>query len=142
MKFQIDWMDHETGVRQIANVIRFGLVSGELRERERLMNASALARWLGVRVMTAAQAYGRLDEMGIVERRKGRGTFILDGSADRCRSEFPAEIASRLDALVTEAKEAGFSKVLVRNIIKKSYSCDSILYDETPTSVRALLDEV
>ncbi len=62
--------------RQIQNAIRQQLEEGQLKSGDLVESERELARRYGVSLMTARHALGGLEREGIVERRRGAGTFI------------------------------------------------------------------
>jgi DNA-binding transcriptional MocR family regulator len=61
---------------QIVDVVEAAIASGELGSGEKLPPTRELAELAGVNHLTAARAYRRLAELGLVAGRVGRGTFV------------------------------------------------------------------
>ena len=74
---------------QIEEGVRYLVASGALRPGDALPSVRDLARDQRVNPNTVAKAYQRLAEAGIVETRRGEGTFV----AERPPSMPPAEKA-------------------------------------------------
>ncbi len=66
---------------QIVDVIAEAISSGELAPEDKLPPTRALAELAGVNHLTAARAYRRLAEAGLVTARVGQGTFVRVGVA-------------------------------------------------------------
>src|SRR3954462_6524161 len=66
---------------QIVDVVSEAIASGELAPEEKLPPTRALAELAGVNHLTAARAYRRLAEAGLVTARVGQGTFVRVGAA-------------------------------------------------------------
>jgi DNA-binding transcriptional MocR family regulator len=66
---------------QIVDVVTDAIASGELAPDEQLPPTRALAELAGVNHLTAARAYRRLAEAGLVTARVGQGTFVRVGAA-------------------------------------------------------------
>jgi GntR family transcriptional regulator len=64
--------------RQIAAQIRAQCASGTLQPSERLPSVRALAAELAVNQNTILRVYERLTAEGLLERRHGDGTFVVD----------------------------------------------------------------
>jgi GntR family transcriptional regulator len=62
--------------RQIQNAILQRIESGELRSGDAVASERELARIYGVSLMTARHALAVLEREGMVERRRGAGTFV------------------------------------------------------------------
>lgn len=66
--------------RLIAEELRADITEGRLREGDRLPAENALAERFGVNRHTARQALASLAAEGLVESRRGSGTFVTGGS--------------------------------------------------------------
>src|SRR3954465_8251002 len=66
---------------QIVDGFAAAIASGELAPDEKLPPTRALAELAGVNHLTAARAYRRLAEAGLVTARVGQGTFVRVGAA-------------------------------------------------------------
>jgi DNA-binding transcriptional MocR family regulator len=62
--------------QQIVDVFAEAIADGELSPGDRLPATRALAELTGVNHLTAARAYRRLGELGLVSGRVGKGTFV------------------------------------------------------------------
>ncbi len=78
--------------RQIMEQVEHALASGETSPGDPLPSVRELSRQLGVNPTTITKAYGELEHRGIVETRRGKGTFF---------AELPA--ASKLDRAARRA---------------------------------------
>jgi GntR family transcriptional regulator len=65
---------------QLATLLKQSIQSGQLSSGSRLPSMQALARQYGVAQVTVAQALAMLETEGLVERRQGKGTFVLEGA--------------------------------------------------------------
>jgi GntR family transcriptional regulator len=63
---------------QIEESVRYLVGSGALRPGDALPSVRDLARDLRINPNTAAKAYQRLVEAGILETRRGEGTFVAE----------------------------------------------------------------
>ena len=62
--------------QRIQNVIRDRITAGELSTGDVVESERELARIHGVSLMTARHALSSLEQEGVVERRRGAGTFV------------------------------------------------------------------
>ncbi|MGB7468402.1 MAG: GntR family transcriptional regulator, partial [Candidatus Acidiferrum sp.] len=62
--------------KRIQGAIRKGIESGELRPGDIVASERELARIHDVSLMTARHALASLESEGVVERRRGVGTFV------------------------------------------------------------------
>lgn len=69
--------------RQIAERVASRVANGTLPPGTRLPTVRALAKQLGVGVITAAQAYEALGAMGLASGQVGRGTFIREANGSQ-----------------------------------------------------------
>lgn len=104
---------NENGVpayQRIQNVIRERLAAGELSTGDVVESERELARIHGVSLMTARHALSSLEQEGIVERRRGAGTFIAAPKIHFNKlSSYSEQMAAR--GLVSTAKVL-FSKII------------------------------
>lgn len=80
---------------QVRDMLAQQIISGHWKPGALLPNEGALAQRFGVSIGTIRRAVEGLEDIGIVSRRQGRGTFIADigggAAADRlCRLRTPA----------------------------------------------------
>jgi len=75
-----DWtMDFSSGIpayRQIVNLLFSEIGRGTLREGDRLPTIKEMAEQLNVNPNTVAKAYRELDIKGIIEGRRGDGSYV------------------------------------------------------------------
>ncbi len=92
---------------QIMDEVRRGRVLGTLRPGDALPSVRQLAAELGVNPNTVQQAYRELEREGLVEVRRGQGTFIADVAVNGAeRKALLAEVARRAEPWL-EALESG-----------------------------------
>src|SRR5262245_57532094 len=96
---------------QIERGLRAAIAAGRLRAGDQLPTVRQLAVDLRVNANTVARVYAHLERDGVLETRRGVGSFI---SATRVQARPAAEHARRLRAFVTrvlaDAAAAGFSR--------------------------------
>src|SRR4051794_41522122 len=66
---------------QMVDAFAAAIAAGELAPDEKLPPTRTLAELAGVNHLTAARAYRRLAELGLVTARVGQGTFVRVGAA-------------------------------------------------------------
>ena len=74
-------LDPGSGVpiyRQIMDGVRYSVAGGTLAAGDRLPSVRELATSLGVNPTTIQKAYGELEHLGVIETRRGQGTFVVD----------------------------------------------------------------
>ncbi len=65
---------------QIANHVRQMLARGEIVPGDKLPSARDLAAGLGVNPNTVAHAFAELERTGVIETKRGLGTYVRDGA--------------------------------------------------------------
>ena len=106
----IDSRDATPIYAQIERGFRAAIASGRLRAGDQLPTVRQLAVELSVNANTVARVYAELERAGVLETRRGVGSFI---SATPAQARTPREHDRRLRAFVTkvlsEADAAGFT---------------------------------
>jgi GntR family transcriptional regulator len=95
---------------QLERGLRAAIVTGRLRPGDQLPTVRQLAVDLRLNANTVARVYGELERSGVLETRRGVGSFVA-AAAERASS--PRERERRLKAFVTrllaEADAAGLT---------------------------------
>jgi branched-chain amino acid transport system permease protein len=101
----VEWSRLRTGAVQVgdslAATLQRMIVDAEIAEGERLPPERELAAALGVSRASVRDALRRLELIGLVDRRPGRGTVVVDPH----RSELSGDLLERLDVPVRTLKE-------------------------------------
>ncbi|MCK4599675.1 GntR family transcriptional regulator [Candidatus Bipolaricaulota bacterium] len=104
MQGKLSWtIDMEAGpiYVQIGQNVRRLIAREDLRPGDKLPSARELAQVLGVNPNTVVHAYSRLEFEGIIETRRGLGTFIrLDAPVQMTKKEMLKKAAQRYAAEV------------------------------------------
>jgi GntR family transcriptional regulator len=107
---QIDQRDSTPIYAQIERALRAAIASGRLKAGEQLPTVRELAVDLRVNANTVARVYSELERQGVLETRRGVGSFI---SASPARARPPSEHQRRLRAFATrvlaDADAGGFT---------------------------------
>jgi len=107
----IDSRDSTPIYAQIERGLRAAIASGRLRSGDQLPTVRQLAVDLRVNANTVARVYAELERDGVLETRRGVGSFV-NATAGAARSA--GEHTKRLRAFVTrvlaDASAAGFSR--------------------------------
>ncbi|RYM01734.1 GntR family transcriptional regulator [Sporolactobacillus sp. THM7-7] len=93
---------------QLCERIKNRIIRGEIGIGERLPSVRDLAIDSGVNPNTVQRTYRELEEMGIVEKRRGQGTYVTENTTilDRVRDELKE---AHIKAFVHEMREMGYS---------------------------------
>jgi GntR family transcriptional regulator len=107
---QIDARDSTPIYAQIERALRAAIASGRIATGEQLPTVRQLAVDLQVNANTVARVYTDLERQGVLETRRGVGSFVI---ASPAKARPPSEHARRLRAFATrvlaDATAAGFT---------------------------------
>src|SRR3954454_19523013 len=95
---------------QLTRAITFAIATGRLRVGERLPTVRQLAVELRINANTVAKVYAELERAGVVETRRGVGTFIRE-AGDRTASlpDRERQLLALADRFLAGADSLGFS---------------------------------
>ncbi len=95
---------------QIEQGVRAAIASGRLRVGDRLPTVRELAVDLRVNANTVARVYSDLERAGVLETRRGVGSFVV-ASADRARpiDRKARELAAFATRVLADADRRGFT---------------------------------
>ncbi len=100
---------------QVIEEIKKEIVRGELKPGAKLPSQRQLARKIDVNPNTVQRAYREMEQRGLVETKRGRGTFIKDD--DQVMIEIKKEMAeTAVIDFIEEMISLGFKR---ENILKK-----------------------
>jgi GntR family transcriptional regulator len=107
----IDPRDPTPIYAQLDRALRAAIATGRLHSGDQLPTVRQLAVDLRVNANTVARVYNELERDGVLETRRGVGSFV---AATRLQARPPAEHTRRLRAFVirvlADAAAAGFSR--------------------------------
>src|SRR2546422_2723229 len=106
----VDARDATPIYAQLERGLRAAIATGRLRPGDQLPTVRQLAVELKVNANTVARVYGELERAGVLETRRGVGSFV---SAEPKQARPPSEHAKRLRAFATkvlaDAEASGFT---------------------------------
>ena len=112
-RFHINTEDPTPIYAQLERAIRFAIVTEKLRVGEQLPTVRQLAVDLKINANTVAKVYAELERVGILETRRGVGTFVRarqDGMLKReTKQSRERELRAFADRILAESHELGFS---------------------------------
>lgn len=76
-------IDNQAVAQTVISQIEQALVKGELKPGDQLPSETEMAQQLGIARATVREAFKALESLGVLEIRRGQGTFISDGSSSR-----------------------------------------------------------
>src|SRR3954451_9223091 len=108
--FAIDPRDPTPLYAQLERAIRLAIATGRLGAGARLPTVRQLAVDLRVNANTVAKVYGELERAGVLETRRGVGTFVREvGDGAVPRDERLRQLAALADRYLADAAALGFS---------------------------------
>ena len=112
-------MDAGPIFEQIGKNVRVQLARGDLRPGDKLPSARDLAATLSVNPNTIVHAYGELEARGIIEKRRGLGTFVReDAPVGTMRSEMLMGI---VQTFVDEIRQLGVDQEEALTALKEAW---------------------
>jgi GntR family transcriptional regulator len=95
---------------QLTRAIQFAIATGRLRPGEQLPTVRQLAVDLRINANTVAKVYTELERSGVLETRRGVGTFVCARSFEpTSRQNHQKELRELVDRFLAEAGAMGFS---------------------------------
>jgi GntR family transcriptional regulator len=95
---------------QLTRAIQFAIATGRLRPGEQLPTVRQLAVDLRVNANTVAKVYAELERTGVLETRRGVGTFVCAHHFEATNRQDPQkEVRELIDRFLAEAGAMGFS---------------------------------
>jgi len=122
MHIQISLQDGVPIYRQIVTQVKYMVASRQLLPGEELPPIRVLAKQLLVTPNTIVKAYRELEVDGVVYKRRGAGTYVSEFISPLARKERKKILASRVDALLAEARQMDFSFDDVLDLLGKRRS--------------------
>ena len=121
MNMKINPKDGKPVYRQIMDQLRLMIAAGRLKPGEELPTVRGLAQTLIINPNTVARAYRELEQVGVLYTRQGSGTFVATHGTPLSRETCDRLIGERIDALLGEAKQLGYSLKDITDLVKERY---------------------
>ena len=123
--FNIDARDPTPLYAQLGRAIRFAIATGRLSVGDQLPTVRQLAVELRINANTVAKVYAELERAGVVETRRGVGTFVrtreVERQSARAAARHDSEREDRLRRLaerfLADAHALGFSPAEVSEFL-------------------------
>ncbi len=104
--------------RQIVDGVRLAVVSGRLKPGDELPSVRALAVDLKVNANTIARAFRELEVLGVVETRRGTGTYVAASAERAARGVRRELIEKHARDLVRSGRQAGLSADEILQVVR------------------------
>ncbi len=103
---------------QIKEQVREQILSGELKENDRLPSLRRLAADLKISVLTTTRAYSELEEEGYITSRQGKGFFVMSSSSELLREQLIKEVEENLEKAIAAARRASMTEEDVIRLLR------------------------
>ena len=109
--FQIDTKHPTPLYHQLERSIKFAIATGKLRIGDQLPTVRQLAVDLRINANTVAKVYAELERSGVLQTRRGVGTFVHERPAEVAQSRRDRErhLRELSDHFIAETHSRGFS---------------------------------
>src|SRR5829696_6903813 len=104
---------------QIVNQVKYLVAAGRLAPGDEVPPIRTLAGQLVINPNTVARAYRELEVAGVLEKRGTTGTFVSASGSPLARKERVRILTERIDALLAEARQLGFSTEELADLIRR-----------------------
>ncbi len=121
---QDSWRDDQPIYRQLRERILGLILDGSIPEGDQVPSVREVAAYYQINHLTVAKAYQELVDMGLVEKRRGLGMFVLSGARDKATaSEREKFVHEELPKIIQRALQLGFKEAelvgKIRQIMKR-----------------------
>jgi GntR family transcriptional regulator len=107
--------------RQMVQQLKERIATGQLAANDQLPSVRDLSAELHINPLTAAKAYQFLERDGLVEFRRGQGTFVTANREKPSKAQRQKLIQHAVDQVVSESLHLGLSLDQLQQLIRKSY---------------------
>lgn len=107
--------------RQVLQQVRERILGGQLVQGEQLPSVRELSGMVGINPLTAAKVYQFLEAEGLVETRRGHGTFVAGVSRKLSAASRRVEIEPALRQLVAEAIHLGIEDEELLRLVTSTF---------------------
>jgi GntR family transcriptional regulator len=118
------WIQIESGssrpiYAQIVTQVEQAVATGELQPGDRLPPVRRLAEEIVVNPNTVAKAYSLMEQGGLVETRKGSGTFVADPAARSADARDLNLLGTRMDTIISRGLSLGLDDTALRDMFRE-----------------------
>ena len=106
---------------QLHQQIRYLILTGQLRQENRLPSVRHLSAELHINPLTVAKVYQILRRDGLVETKQGTGTYVSRRSPSLKMEARPAQLDLALEQLASEAFHLGIGEAEVHALLADKF---------------------
>ena len=107
--------------RQMVQQLKERIAAGQLAANGQLPSVRDLSAGLHVNPLTVAKAYQFLEREGLVEFRRGQGTFVAADRKALSKTEQKKLIQHAVEQVVSEAIHLGLAEEQLQQLIHQTY---------------------
>ena len=107
--------------RQLGTQLRQRIASGELAPGAQLPSVRELSAELKLNPLTVAKVFQLLEADGLVESRRGLGTFVVGGNVTRSQKARRELIAQAVEQVVAEARHLKLTEEEVVKLVRQRF---------------------
>ena len=119
----LDFGDHRPLYEQIKDKLKQHIISGVLKENEKLPSVRELASSLTINPNTIQKAYKDLESEGYIYSQKAKGSFVSPRESTACEADAQS-LKDNLASIAEELKFLGTSRQELMGIINEIYKED------------------
>jgi GntR family transcriptional regulator len=108
--------------RQMLQQLRERIASGQIQAEAQLPSVRDLSAELHINPLTVGKVYQILEREGLVEFRRGQGTFVTRGRKPASVAEQQKLIQPAIDQVVSEAIHLGIDESGLQRFIRQTYA--------------------
>ena len=116
IEFQLDTASGVPPYLQIVQQVRQAISLGVLRPGDQLPTIKEVVGSLAINPNTVAKAYRELDLAGLIDARRGQGTFVADSVEGSSRRDYEPLRVELVDWLA-RARAAGLDDLAIRALV-------------------------
>ena len=105
--------------RQISDGVRMAVTTGQLRAGDEVPSVRAMAVRLRINPNTVARAYRDLEALGVLETRRGKGTYVARRAGTESKRATTKVIEARVGEFIAAARQGGMSEQEILKMLQR-----------------------
>jgi GntR family transcriptional regulator len=105
--------------RQIVRQITDAIAGGQMKAGEKLPSHREMAAEVVVAPLTVKKAYDELEKAGLIETRRGLGTFVAESLPAGTRADASERLRDAARRIVTQARLAGLEPADLNELLQQ-----------------------
>ena len=108
--------------QQLLGQLRERIASGQAQAGTQLPSSRELAGQLGINLLTVTKVFQILEQEGLVEFRRGQGTFVRERQGSQTDKLRNALLAEAVEQVVARARNLGVAQEELAALIRESFA--------------------